>query len=151
MALDRVTTSGLAGRLFQPGSAQALAFLRAVWPGVVGPELARRTEILAIEGATLRLRVADARWRKALHRMQRDVLARLHQVAGSLAPRRLGFTEGGMPIPPVRESEAASVAPIERAPRALPESVAAAAEAIGDPELRAGFGRTAARYLDRFR
>ena len=151
MALDRVTTTGLAGRLFEPGSPQALAFLRAAWPAAVGPDLARRTEVLAIEGATLRLRVPDPRWRKVLHRMQRDILRRLHDVAGSLAPRRLGFTEGGIAAPPKAESEVAPVPTPERASRPLPESVAAAAEAIADPEVRVRFALTAARYLDRFR
>ena len=77
--------------------------LRAAWPGVVGPELARRTEVVSLDGTTLRVRVPDAGWQKVLHRMRGDILSRLFDVAGELAPRRLGFVEPprlrGIPIP----------------------------------------------------
>jgi hypothetical protein len=136
----------LAARLFARGTPPALALLKAAWPAAVGPELARRTEVLALEGTALRVKVPDVRWRKVLHRMQPEILARLRAVAGELAPRRLGFSEGGPEIP-----EAPAVpAPFEHPP-ALPDSVAAAARAIDDPEIRARFERSAALYLGVFR
>src|SRR5262245_39338259 len=112
---------GLAARLFRPGSPQALALLRAAWPLAVGPDLARRTEILAIERNTLRLRVPDARWRNGLHRMQPEILARLRSVAGELAPGRLGFTEGPAPASPAAPEPAPVLhdAPAAPAPPAL--------------------------------
>src|SRR5690349_10251855 len=94
MTLRAAVSDGLAARIFGAGAAPALALVRAAWPRVVGADLARRTEILAIEGTTLRLRVPDVRWRKVLHRMQGDILRRLRELVGSVAPRRLGFTEG---------------------------------------------------------
>lgn len=148
MGLDRAVTAGLAARLFPPGSAQALAFLREAWPRAVGADLARRTEVLAIERGTLRLRVPDARWRKVLHRMQREILSRLREVAGELAPRRMAFTEA--PAPAGAEPEPAPSGAALSEPRPLPASVAAAAEAIPDVELRARFAAAAARYLTRF-
>lgn len=132
-------------RLFGRNAPHALELLRAAWPRAVGPDLSRRTEVVAIEGTALRIRVPDARWRGVLHRMQPDILARLRDVAGPLAPKRLGFVEGGIAEPP------AAAAAEDRTPasRACPTSVAEKADAIPDPELRARFVETAGRYLAR--
>ena len=93
--MERISGRSLAARLFGASPARTLALIEAAWPLAVGPELARRTEVLGIEGGTLRVRVPDARWRKVLHRMQPDILAHLREIAGDLAPRRMGFVEGG--------------------------------------------------------
>lgn len=147
MGLSRATTSALAARLFAPGSPAALALVRAAWPLAVGPELARRTQVLAIEASTLRVRVPDAGWRKVLHRMQRDILARLRDVAGPrLAPQRLGFTEG--PVPEAARAPAIPAVPPLPDPE-VPAAVATGAEAIADPEVRDRFLKTAARSLAR--
>jgi hypothetical protein len=147
MALDRSMPRGLASRLFPRGSAQALSLVRAAWPLAVGPELARRTEILALEGTTLRIRVPDASWRQVLHRMQGEILGRLKRVAEDVAPHRLGFTEGAVEMPPpVREE------PQQRnEPSPLPAAIREQALAIQDPEIREGFLRSAASYLERSR
>jgi hypothetical protein len=148
MGLERAAGMGLAARLFGSAPERTLALLRAAWPRVVGPELARRTEVIALEGDSLRIRVPDAGWRKGLLRMRREILTRLRDLAGDLAPRRLGFTEGFPagtapslpPIPP----------PAPEVP-APPPSPALSAEAarIRDPELRARFLEIAGRYLAR--
>ena len=98
MALQRLVTVGLARRLFGSVPARTQALIRAAWPRAVGADLARRTEVVALEAGTLRIRVPDARWRKVLHRMQPQILARLRDVVGDLAPRRLGFVEGPMAV-----------------------------------------------------
>jgi len=147
MALERPLTSGLARRLFGAVPERALALLRAAWPRAVGPDLARRTEVVALEGATLRIRVPDARWRKELHRMQPAILARLREIIGEMAPRRLGFMEG--PVAP-----ATGAAPPARRetgdpePEAAPPAVVAGALAL-DEDLRQRFLEVAARYLAR--
>jgi hypothetical protein len=147
MALDKPDLQGLARRLFPPGSPQRLELVRAAWPLAVGADLARRTEVLAIEGRTLRVRVPDAGWRKVLHRMRGHILGRLADVAGSAAPDRLGFQEelprAPVPAPP----------PPAPAPRLEPPSPALAreAEAIADPDLRRAFLDAATRYLARGR
>ena len=94
--MDRISGRSLAARLFGASPARTLALLEAAWPLAVGPELARRTEVLGIEGGTLRVRVPDAGWRKVLHRMQPQILGHLREIAGDLAPRRMGFVEGGL-------------------------------------------------------
>ena len=97
--MERISGRSLAARLFGASPARTLALLEAAWPLAVGPELAWRTEVLGIEGGTLRVRVPDARWRKVLHRMQPQILAHLREIAGDLAPRRMGFVEGGTDQP----------------------------------------------------
>ena len=136
-------------QLFGATPERRLALLRAAWPGAVGPELARRTEVITLDGDSLRIRVPDATWRKGLLRMHRDILISLYRVAGSLAPRRLGFVEtGGSPPQGPAEAEA----PRSPAPAAPPSpALLAGAERIAEPELRARFLETAARYLERFK
>jgi hypothetical protein len=146
MGLDRISRVDLAAALFGGGGSKTLALLRAAWPRAVGPALAGRTEVVALEGSTLRVRVPDQGWTRVLHRMQPQILSRLAELAGSLAPRRLGFVEG-----PVRRPDPpAPPDPIPSRPAAgLPPSVAAGAAAIPDPEIRERFAETAARYLAR--
>ena len=146
MAFDRAGT-GLAARIFAPEAAR-LALLKSAWPHAVGGELARRTEVLALEGRTLRVRVPDGGWRKVLHRMQPQIVARLREIAGELAPSRLGFSEGQITVPPD-----AKAAPSDGVGNAAPVDPALleAAEGIADEGLRDAFVAAAARYLARGR
>lgn len=143
MSLQQASARGLVNRLFGSGPAPRLALIRAFWPAAVGADVARRTEIVALEGRCLRVRVPDARWRKVLHRMQREIVSRLWSAIGELAPSQLSFVEE-----PVAERPVAPPVP-ERPAAAPPEALVASAAAIADPELRARFLSTAARYLDR--
>ena len=145
MALRRAGGSDVAARLFGGSPERAGALLRAAWPLAVGTELGRRTEVLGVEKGTLRIRVPDARWRLVLHRMQPDILRRLREIAGSLAPWRIGFVEGGIadPAPPP--------APAKAPPAAPPVALAESAARIADEDLRRRFLATAARYLERSR
>lgn len=145
MALQRLMTTSLARRLFGAVPARTLALVRAAWPRAVGPDLARRTEVLALDDGTLRVRVPDARWRKELHRMQRDILGRLREIVGDLAPRRMGFLEGPVVAAPV--PEAARTMPT--GPPAPPAEILSGAAVFDDPELRRRFLEVAARYLER--
>jgi hypothetical protein len=130
------------------GRGQALPLLRAAWPQAVGAELARRTHVEALVGRTLRVRVPDARWRKVLHRMQPEILARLRLITGELAPANLGFSEGGV----AEASEPPrTYAAIPEAQAPLPDSVLERLAVLEDAELRERFAATAARYLARAR
>jgi hypothetical protein len=145
MALRKVEPASLATQLFGAHPSRTMALIRAAWPRVVGPELARRTEVVAIEGITLRVRVPDARWQKVLHRMQPELLGRLRAMAGELAPRRLGFVAGSVPDPaPAPRAEP----PVRDAPPPS-ESLVRAADVIEDPEVRRQFLDTAGRYMAR--
>jgi hypothetical protein len=115
----------------------------------VGADLARRTEVVALEAGTLRIRVPDARWRNVLHRMRVQILAQLRAVALDLAPARLGFLEASVPMPelPALPAPTVPAAPLPLPP--LPPAVVEAAAAIPDADLRARFLESAARYLSR--
>jgi hypothetical protein len=142
MTFDRAG-QGLAARIFGSEPAR-LALIKGAWPFAVGPELARRTEVLALEGRTLRVRVPDAGWRKALHRMQPQIVARLRSVAGDLGPSRLGFSEGQVAAPAEAKPAASDAGGNGTS---LDPEVSAAAGGIADAELRQLFLAAAARYL----
>lgn len=143
MGLRPAGTRETAARLFDTRE-RALALLRAAWPGAVGAEIARRSEVVSLAGGTLVVRVPDGRWRRTLHRMQRVILRRLREVAGDRAPARLGFSEG---LVPADEPAPAPTVAVEAAP--LPATIVEGARAIEDAEIRDAFERTAALYLGR--
>ena len=145
MVLERAVDPALAGRLFPQGSERTLYLARVAWPGAVGEELSRRTEVLALEGPTLRVMVPSGGWKKVLHRLAPQILSRLRKTMGELAPKRLGLTEG---LPAAPESTAAPPAALSHRP-APPASVAEAAEQIDDPEIRRMFLEAAGAYLER--
>jgi hypothetical protein len=142
--MERAVARHSAAALFGGSKERTLALLRAAWPKAVGPELARRTEVLALDGEALRLRVPDASWRRHLLQMRRPILDRLREVAGPLTPYRLSFTEGG--LPPVADMPSP---PATGGTLTSPSSswLAAEAQVIADPDLRARFLEAAARYL----
>ena len=142
MSLEKPDEPAWLERVFAP-PARRLTLLREVWPVVVGPELAARTEVLGLEGDTLRVRVQGPTWQRALHRLQRDLLIRLRRVTGRLAPRRLGYLQGA--VADVRPPE-----PVATPDPPVPEAVAEAARVIPDPEIRGRFERSAAAYVARF-
>jgi hypothetical protein len=145
-AWERPRDPDLAARLFGARPEHTLALLRAAWPVAVGPELARRTEVVALDRGILRVKVDDARWQRTLLRMRSDILWRLRAVAGGAAPRGLGFVVGAV-LPSVPET---LTAPRQATPAVAPRALVEAATAIPDPEVRARFLAAAARYLARF-
>jgi Dna[CI] antecedent DciA-like protein len=144
MPLTRAGAPDVASRLFGGSPERVRALMQAAWPRAVGAELARRTEILGIEKGLLRVRVPDARWRTVLHRMQPDILRRLREIAGRLAPWRIGFVEGGIQEPP-----AVTLPRPQDEPPPAPPEVTLPAAAIADDEIRRRFLATAGRYLHR--
>jgi hypothetical protein len=135
--------------VFGSSTEARLALIRAVWPRVVGPQVAHRTEVASLTGDFLRLRVADTRWRKVLPRMRTVILSRLRQEIGGLAPHQIGLLEG----PPRLAADSASdlgqrPGTPRPAPPAMPsEALVEAARAIADTSLRGEFLASAARYL----
>jgi hypothetical protein len=115
----------------------------------VGPELARRAEVVGIDGQTLRIRVPEGAWRKSLHRMQRQVLAQLYALAGDVVPRRLGFVEGPLAAEVEAQGPVSSPDASPQPAPLPPAELVGESEAISDPEIRGLFLATAARYLAR--
>jgi len=151
--MERADSRDLAQQIFGASRERRALLLAAAWPKAVGLELSRRTEVVALEGDVLRIRIPDAGWRRVLLRIRPEILSRLRALAGRLAPRGLSFVEGGGPGRPAEPGPGASP-PSARATLpapAPPERLLAEAERIADPELRAAFLASAGRYLQRFR
>jgi hypothetical protein len=135
--------SRLAAQIFGGSPEAHLALLRASWNLAVGPEVARRTLVVTLANRTLVVRVASGEWRKVLMKMRGEVVSRLRETMGSLAPSRLSFLEGGLAEPPAAKLPASAKDPNANASEALQE----AARVISDPTLRSDFLQSAARYL----
>jgi hypothetical protein len=143
--MDRARDPDLAARLFGARPEHALALLRAAWPVAVGPDVARRTEVVALDRGILRVKVPDAGWQRSLQRMRGQILSRLREVAGGGTPRGLGFVTG----PVITVPETAAPSPSAAGSPTPPKAVLEAAGAIPDADLRARYLATAARYLAR--
>ncbi len=139
MALRRALHPGNPPTFFT--EATALALCRAAWPKAVGARLAGRTQVLGLDHGMLLVAVPDSRWRRILHRLQREILSRMWTVAGGFAPRRLGFVERPTSVPEPPPD------PLPEATQPLSEIVQRAADTIADAELRAGFEESARRYM----
>lgn len=144
--MKRSSAADLPAEIFRATPARRLALLKAAWPAAVGPELARRSEVVALDGDLARIRVADAMWRRSLWRMRKDLIGRLRRVAGSAAPYALTFVEG--PVTARLEPPTSEIPVLEPAP--LPPVVADAAELIPDDATRERFRNAVGRYLARF-
>jgi hypothetical protein len=96
--VERPRNPDLAQRLFGGRPEHTLALVKAAWPAAVGPELARRTEVVALDRGLLRVKVGDAGWQRTLVRMRGEILVRLARVAGGAAPRALGFVVGEVAV-----------------------------------------------------
>jgi hypothetical protein len=147
--MDPPRDPDLAVRLFGGRPEHRLALLRAAWPAAVGPDVARRTEVAALDRGILRIKVPDARWQRTLLRLRSDILSRLRSVAGDAAPRSLGFVAGEVAEPRDPPAPPPHPAPASFAP-APPPALVEAAGAIPDPEVRALFLASASRYFERF-
>jgi Dna[CI] antecedent, DciA len=144
--MGRPRDPGLAARLFGQKPEHTLALLRAAWPGAVGDEIARRSEVVALDRGVLRIKVPDMRWQRTLVRMRGFILSRLARVAGQAAPRALGFVTGEVADP----GDPAPAPGPARAVAGAPALVVEAAQSIPDDEIRARFLAAAGRYLARF-
>jgi hypothetical protein len=144
--MKRSAPADLAAQLLRAAPGRRLTLLGAAWPAAVGPELARRSEVVALDGDLMRVRVGDAIWRRTLWRMRADLLARLRRIAGSAAPHALSFVEG--PVAPTVEPRPPS--PRAAAPVPLPPAIAEAADLIPDHDTRQRFRDAVGRYLARF-
>jgi predicted nucleic acid-binding Zn ribbon protein len=68
-----------------------LAATQAAWAGVVGEQLAAVAEPVSERSGTLTIEVADTVWAQELDLMQGQLLERLRDELGDLAPSALRF------------------------------------------------------------
>lgn len=146
--MKRTDPSDVTATLLAMSPERRLTLMKAAWPAAVGPDLARRSEVVALDGEVLRIRVPDGTWRKNLWAMRKDLLARLRRIGGKAAPRGLGFVEGRVQAAEnERSREEPAPTPVV-AP--LPRDLEDAAAQIPDEEARQRFRDAVGRYLGRF-
>lgn len=144
--LAQKLTSGMARDGARGGRSNALVRLKADWPAVVGPELARTTRpdaLLAGRGAragkALRLKVAGAAALEIQHRSG-QIVERVNAYFGHRVIDDVRIVQGVIATP--------RAAP--RVPRPDPvveQAVASRTAAVEDPELRAVLTRLGARIV----
>jgi protein-disulfide isomerase len=142
--LAQKLTSGIARDGAKGARGASLVRLKADWPAVVGPELARTTRpdaLLAGRGAragkALRLKVSGAAALEVQHRSS-QIVERVNAYFGHRVIDDVRIVQGVIPAPP----------PARRTSRPDPvveQAVASRTAAVQDPDLRAALTRLGAR------
>jgi predicted nucleic acid-binding Zn ribbon protein len=66
----------------------------AIWPQVVGAEIAARTQPIKIERGVLYVRVDHSAWMQELHFMEREILAKLRESAPDVVIDHIRYGPG---------------------------------------------------------
>jgi predicted nucleic acid-binding Zn ribbon protein len=69
-----------------------LRVLQQLWPALVGPNLARAMNIVAVQGSRVVVNVPDQIWRKQLARMRHELLSRMNEPWASPWITEISFT-----------------------------------------------------------
>lgn len=122
-----------------------------VWPECVGPEIARHAAAVGWQGDVLVVEVDHALWAQELAFLRARLCAALNRRLGARVVADIRFRttgagrrrasrarRGSQDAPPPGAAGAPAAAP---GPRPLPGALAAAVEAVGDPELRESLRR----------
>jgi hypothetical protein len=137
--------SGMAVRGAKEGRGTSVVRLRADWPAIVGPQLARSTQPEALlpsrhgksGGRTLRLKVSGAAALEVQHQTA-QLIERVNAHLGHRAIDDIRLVQGVIVQPPVRR------VPVRPDPATLSAMEARVAD-VKDPELRAALARLGAR------
>ncbi len=131
--------------------ASALAELTRVWPSAVGEAISRAAWPLRLaRDGTLLVATVSSTWAFELSRMAPEILAKLAETAGDVAPTGLRFAPGPVPEPAAPTLSTAR----PPCPDVEPEDVQTAdalAAVVDDPGLRSLIARAAAASLARGR
>jgi predicted nucleic acid-binding Zn ribbon protein len=66
----------------------------AIWPGVVGEEIAARTQPIKIERGVLYVCVEHSAWMQELHFMEKEILRKLKESAPDIELEHIRFGPG---------------------------------------------------------
>lgn len=142
--LAQKLTSGIAREGGKAGRGASLMRLKADWPAVVGPELARTTRpdaILAGRGAragkALRLKVSGAAALEVQHRSG-QIVERVNAYFGHRVIDDVRLVQGVISNPPAAPK-------LRRPDPAVEQAMAQRAANVKDPDLRAALARLGAR------
>src|SRR5712692_3339222 len=87
-----------------------LTLIDGIWPRVIGPDLASRSQPVAWEGGTLTVAVPSEDWKDHLYLLASDLIPRVNEELGDLRLRHLAFV-----IDPARFTGPANYAPAPEA------------------------------------
>ncbi|MDH4224379.1 MAG: DUF721 domain-containing protein [Deltaproteobacteria bacterium] len=139
---------GLARKLFRENDKTAHLVLQSLkngWPGIVGEELARKTEPSKLEKKVLWISSLDASWAYNLQFMAPDILDSIRTFLGTKEVASLKFKTGPLPgTAPQTNPDNSPGQPSAAARRGSFEPdpvVARQAQVIQDPPLREAFIR----------
>jgi predicted nucleic acid-binding Zn ribbon protein len=85
--ISRELSSVIAEWIDAPAAREAVVL--AIWPRVVGDEVAQRSRPQALEGSKLVIEVIDPAWSRALEEMAADLLRRLNGALGKQIVRSI--------------------------------------------------------------
>ena len=63
----------------------------SMWPDVVGPDIAARTEAVRVENGVLYIHVEHGAWMQELHFMEREIVRKLRERAPGIDLKRIRF------------------------------------------------------------
>ena len=69
-----------------------LQVLQQLWPTLVGSKLAAATNVIAVHGARIVINVPDQTWRKQLHTMRPQLLAKMNEPWPTAWIKEIAFT-----------------------------------------------------------
>jgi predicted nucleic acid-binding Zn ribbon protein len=125
----------------------AMPRIVAVWPGVVGAQVARNSWPARIaRDGTLHVNTSSSVWAFELGQLAPRILERLREQLGEHAPVSLRFAQGHLPEPAEDEAPRVRQAAVSPGPEAA-SAAAALAAGIADPELRKHVEKAAALGL----
>ena len=131
------------------GPAGSIGVVVETWPAAVGDSIARNAWPARVaRDGTMHVATSSSAWAFELTQLAPTILARVRELAGADAPRKLRFAPGPLPEPPLPEDPEERAAP----PAASPETRAEAdriAAPVADEELRELIARAAAASLSR--
>lgn len=135
--LDRFGPAGSIGRLVE------------TWPAAVGDSIARNAwPARVVRDGTLHVATSSSAWAFELTQLAPTILARVRELAGDDAPRKLRFAPGPLPEPPLPRTSEERAAPPKASPQMRAEADRIAAP-VADEELRELIARAAAASLSK--
>jgi hypothetical protein len=138
---------GVKQELVRFGPAAGMAELVGAWPSLVGEQIARNAwpARFARDG-TLHVATSSSAWAFELSQLAPQLLGRLQEVLGGVAPEAIRFAPGKLPDDPGPAAEEGEKRAVEPSPEDIKRAFELAAP-IEDETLREVVAKTVARSL----
>ena len=129
------------------GPAGSIGVIVEIWPVAVGDSIARNAWPARVaRDGTLHVATSSSAWAFELTQLAPTILARVRELVGPDAPKKLRFAPGPLPEPPLPDDSEERSAPPAPSPETRAEADRIAAS-VADEELRELIARAAAASL----